>query len=453
MRPLWSVTAIAVASLVLCACVHGPDRRRKRRRRPPPVTQVDPQVLFERTVAAFSRARSKGTLDEATCKKLAGDFELADAAWREQEPVALFNAGAVWEACGKPGLAEAVYRELIGRRKSFAAAHNNLGVILWKRGQVEEASRQFKRAIDVDPHTPAPRNNMAAALRRRYSASPDAAAFEQAELELQNALAVDSNNGRAYENLARLYYDRGRLRDKSYLMLADLVVTQATRLLEELDRPSAEIYNLRGLLFMERGDKVNALRAFKKATQVDAEHRGAHMNIAMVALRFRSYEQAEASLRVALRDEETKRDVNAHLGLGVALRGQREYAAAEKAFKRALDVNGQDPRSLYNLGILYQEHLAPSAKGDGVAQNKVADDYFTRFIARAKGNKAYAADVMDARYRIARIKEFIDVVDKMKELERQQREAEARAEAEENKRREELLELEKRARDANPTPQ
>lgn len=94
----------------------------------------------------------------------------------------------------------------------------------------------------------------------------------RAESALRNALAVDSDNAVSHENLARLYYDRGRLHERSYLLLSKLVVTQATRVLEQRGTPSAELHNLHGLLLMEDGDQVSALRAFRKATEVDPEH-------------------------------------------------------------------------------------------------------------------------------------------------------------------------------------
>ena len=86
-------------------------------------------------------------------------------------------------------------------------------------------------------------------------------AEKAAEVQLENVLAVDSRNQLAYESLARLYYDRGRLEDRSYLVLADLVVTQAQRVLEADGVRSADLYNIRGLLWMQRDDPARAIRA------------------------------------------------------------------------------------------------------------------------------------------------------------------------------------------------
>ena len=177
-------------------------------------------------------------------------------------------------------------------------------------------------------------------------------------------LAVDSGNQLAYENLARLYYDRGRLKDKSYLLLAGLVIDQANRVLKKDNVESADLYNLRGLLLMQNDDQVNALRAFQKAAELDPQHADVHMNIALIAIRFRDYKTAEESLTVALKDQRQKKNIEAYLGLGVAQRGLRKYSEAEKSFKKAMDMSKSDPRPLYNLGILYHEHIAATQEGE-----------------------------------------------------------------------------------------
>ena len=95
--------------------------------------------------------------------------------------------------------------------------------------------------------------------------------------------------------------DRGRLQDRSYLLLAQLVIAQAlAKVKEETLETSAELHNLQGLLLMEKSDPVGALRAFKKSVEVDELHTDAHLNIALVAIRFRDYQTAEHSLERAL---------------------------------------------------------------------------------------------------------------------------------------------------------
>ena len=91
----------------------------------------------------------------------------------------------------------------------------------------------------------------------------------------------------------------GRLKDKSYLLLSNLVVTQALRVLKDEGEESSEIYNLKGLLLMQDDNQVDALKAFKKAVEVEPQHVDANLNIAFIAIRFRDFDTAAKSLNLA----------------------------------------------------------------------------------------------------------------------------------------------------------
>lgn len=377
---------------------------------------------FGAVAARYKSAKDRGALSKGTCDELSKAFEDVYKKHGAQMAVAKFNSGAVYEECGDTEKAEKIYEDLIRDVPKYDLAYNNLGVIYWNRKQESRALDQFKKAVDANATTRAPRNNLAAALRNKYADSPQQPDFDAAEKQLQTVLAVDSGNRLAYENLARLYYDRGRLKDKSYLLLADLVVTQAIRVLKDSNTESADIFNIKGLLFMQDDNQVEALRAFKKAVEINKNHTDAHMNIAMIAIRFRDYKSAEESINVALKDQRQKKNVEAFLGLGVALRGQRKYSDAETAFKKAQELKSADPRALYNLGILYHEHIGPAteAKSEGGFDRKPyekAKDYFGKFVSQASGKKDLDRYAADAKNRITNIDDYFKNIEEMKKLE------------------------------------
>ena len=325
---------------------------------------------------------------------------------------------------------------------------------MWDEGKTSKALDMFKKSVEADRIKAfSARNNLAAAHRDRYAEKADLKDFKEAEKQIQNVLAVDTSNQSAYENLARLYYDRGRLKDKSYLLLSDLVVTQALRVLDKTGAQSADIWNLKGLLFLERADnQVDALRAFKKAVEIDKNHVDANLNIAFIAIRFRDYTTAEESLKIAMKDERVKRDIDAHIALGVSKRGQKKYKEALKAYEKAAEVDKKDPRPWFNMGILHQEHMISM---DGVDQAKIEEFYgvakkhYNKFISMAESDKNRAAEVQDAKDRIIVIDDAIETFRKMEELQKQADEL-ARIEAEEAKKeRERLLELERKAKEAS----
>lgn len=403
---------------------------------------------FAEVAKRYEAAKKDGELSSAQCDQYAKDFEKVYKKHGKQMTVAYFNAGAVWDECGNTEKAEQIYLAITKAVPKYDLSYNNLGVIYWNRKQESKALNYFKKAVEANIATRAPRNNLAAALRDKYSNSPEQGTFAEAERTLQRVLAVDSSNQLAYENLARLYYDRGRLKDKSYLLLCGLVIDQANRVLKEEGIESADLFNLQGLLHMEEDDQVAALRAFKKAAELNPKHADAHMNMALIAIRFRDYGTAEESLTVAIKDQRQKKNVEAYLGLGVAQRGLRKYKEAEKAFKKAEDLSKSDPRALYNLGILYHEHIAATQEEFSKTPYTTAKDYYNKFVAKAGGKQDYAAQVEDAKNRMGAIEQLFKDIEEMKKLEEEQKkmmELEKKQQEEEKKR---LLELEAKARAA-----
>jgi tetratricopeptide (TPR) repeat protein len=417
----------------------------------PTKASAEAKASFADVTKAYDKAKADGSLSSGECSSLAEQYMDVYKKYGEQMTVAWFNAGAVWDECGQTEKAEEIYQAVVKAVPKYDLSYNNLGVIYWGRKQEAKALDYFKRAVEANATTRAPRNNLAAALRNKYSQSPQQDDFVKAERELQTVLAVDSGNQLAYENLARLYYDRGRLKDKSYLLLADLVITQALRVLEKEKKDSADIWNLRGLLLMERDDQVAALKSFKKAADINPKHADAHMNIAMISIRFRDYKAAETSLAVAVKDNRQKKNVETYLGMGVAQRGLRKYKEAEDSFKKAMELKADDPRPLFNLGVLYQDHVAPNQQ-EGADFNKkpyqTAQDYFRKFSSKAGGSGSWKESVTDANQRVAAIDQLFKDIEEMKKLEAEAKKLEEQQKKQEEEERKRYLDLEKKAREA-----
>ncbi|MEM6994525.1 MAG: tetratricopeptide repeat protein [Myxococcota bacterium] len=445
LRPVALAAAVGVLALAAVGCAHSS-------------VNVDPEVIprttqeaiddFGRVAADYSKAAKDGEWDDATCDEFATRFEKVYKKHGAMMAVALFNAGAVRERCGDPVAARAIYERAVEAAPKLDEAHNQLGVLALRRGDDTAALRHFTAAIQASPTASAPRNNLAAALRGRYAAEPQDSAFRKAENQIQNVLAVDSDNRLAFENLARLYYDRGRLKDKAYLLLADLVVSQGLAVSERLKRDSPDLYVIRGLILMEHEADVRALRAFEEAVTLDPEHGDAHMNIAMIALRFRDFDSAKKSLDVARQHPNHEGNIETYLGLGVAHRGLRDYKQAQKAFERAQELDAADPRPQYNLGVLFQEHIAPAADEFDEGLNRKAIAYFNAFSDKAGADDRYVRDVKDARFRVGVIKESIQTWIDFADLKAKADEIERKAKLAEEKERRELLELERRAQEA-----
>ena len=414
------------------------------------------KAQFAEVYAKYAEAKKDGKLSEAECSSIAAGFDEVYNSNKTSMLVARFNVGAVWEECGDMEKAVKIYEELGG--KNFHLALNNLGVLEWKKGNTSKALDYFKKSVDADKKQAfAARNNLAAAHRDRYADKLSQEDFDTAEKQIQNVLAVDTSNKTAYENLARLYYDRGRLKDPSYLVLANLVVTQALRVLEKENQQSADIWNLKGLLFMQDDNQIDALKAFKKAVEIDASHADANRNIGFIAIRFRDYPTAEKAFDTALRDAGVKRDKEVYIAMGVAKRGLKKFKEAEEWYRKAMEVDKKDPRPWYNLAVLNQDHLIGQ---DGVDQPQIEEFYNIakkhcgEFNKMAEGDKKYADAVKDCLDRIAIIDDAIQTFRVMEELEKKAAEMAELEKKQEEERRKRLLEMEKQAAAAGqPSPE
>jgi tetratricopeptide (TPR) repeat protein len=421
-----------------------------------PVPDEQAKAQFAKIYAKYVEAKQDGSLSAAECESVAKGFDEVYELNKKSMLVARFNVGALWEECGDMEKATRIYKEL--GDENFPLALNALGVIAWTRGDHEGARDLFARSVEADKKQAfAARNNLAAAHRDRYAAKPDQADFNAAEKQIQNVLAVDTSNKAAYENLARLYYDRGRLENPSYLVLANLVVTQALRVLEKEGTQSADIWNLEGLLFMQENNQVDALKAFKQAVEIEPNHADANRNIGFIAIRFRDYTTAEKSFDTALETEAVKRDVEVYIAMGVAKRGLQKFKEAEEWYRKAAELDKKDPRPWYNLAVLNQDHLIGL---DGVDQPQIVEFYTAakahcaKFKQMAERDKAYTAAVKDCVDRMAIVDDTFETFVVMKDLEEQAAKLAELEKQQEEERRKQLRELEERAAAAGqPSPE
>lgn len=404
---------------------------------------------FMAAVKVYQSAKSDGKLSGDECEKVAGAFEKVYKTHGVQMALAQFNSGVVWEECGQLDKAESIYSQLIAQAPKFDLAYNNLGVIYWKKGQEAKALDLFKKGVEANKlQARAARNNVAGLLRNQYVGNTDINTFNEIEKSIQGVLALDSGNQAAYENLARVYYDRGHRKDKSYLVLANLVVTQGMRVLKNEGRESADLWNIQGLLLLERQDQVNALKAFKEAVRIEPNHVEANLNIGFISIRFRDYATAEKSFQIALKDPRQAKNPEAYLALGVAQRGLKKFKEAEESYNKALKLDSKDPRPFFNLGVLYQDHIG-TQDGVDVKENEklitVAKGHYNKFIAAAGNDKKWAQQVLMAKDRIATIDQTFEFNRISEELMKKAKEMEELQKKQEEEERKRLLELERQA--------
>jgi eukaryotic-like serine/threonine-protein kinase len=100
----------------------------------------------------------------------------------------------------------AEYRRAIDLDLKYAPAHNNLGLALAAKQQLDKAIAEFKRAIDLDPKIAMPHYNLGSALQDRGQLDDAAAAYH-------DAIKLDPNYAETYCNLGLIRRQQGRFAD------------------------------------------------------------------------------------------------------------------------------------------------------------------------------------------------------------------------------------------------
>jgi tetratricopeptide (TPR) repeat protein len=199
--------------------------------------------------------------------------------------------------------AEPFCRDAIERKPNYFEPYNTMGVLQFKRKDYAEAEKYFRKTLELMPNYPLAYSNLALAqvLQKRP---------EEAEASLQRA--VQFNNGmlsddvvattlndlaieyasqqkyqRSAENLKRLLYlqpgnvgARTKLALTLYLMKQyDEAQIEAESVIR-MNPNDPSMYNVTGLILMEKGDHAGAALQFEKALTIAPDFADAKANLA-----------------------------------------------------------------------------------------------------------------------------------------------------------------------------
>jgi tetratricopeptide (TPR) repeat protein len=116
-----------------------------------------------------------------------------------------------------PDEAEAILRQAIVLDPYSASAHNNVGVLALRRGDLFRAAEAFEEARKLMPAHPAPRLNLGLVLER-------AGRIDDAIAEYRKALDVAEGFMPAMQALVRCQLRYGRADDDTTALLAEIAV-------------------------------------------------------------------------------------------------------------------------------------------------------------------------------------------------------------------------------------
>jgi tetratricopeptide (TPR) repeat protein len=214
-------------------------------------------------------------------------------------------------------------------------AHNALGLVMGRLGQIDRAAEEFKEAHDLNPKDPYASLNLAEAnlTQQRYTA---------AVYYLKQALALAAPKSVAYRiemDLGVAYSENGQYGDAAEVFKKMIVQYPHSAQLH-FNLATSEAHHER---------YVEAAQEFKRALELDPANDVTRLSLVKALLIINQVRQA---LPYALAYAQHKPgDAEGYVVLGEAYRNLAEFHKAVDALKKAvkLDPNSYDAR--YNLGF------------------------------------------------------------------------------------------------------
>jgi Flp pilus assembly protein TadD len=274
---------------------------------------------------------------------------------RPNDPVVHTNLGVALYRTGDIRAAESAFKKALDLDRTQGEAWAGLAVAALDAGGVNEAVATARQGVASAPRSTAVRVALVEALRR----SGDGAAAVTAA---QEALAQDAFALPLHNAMGLAYLDRGEPE------LARFVFEKALGSVPGADK-NAEIRCNLGRVYLAVGDRILARVAFAEALQLDDRNLPAQVQLGRMYVQDHAYLQALPLLeRAAAQDPD---NVGLLVDLGIALRGVSRYEDAEAAYRKAIALNPTDPTPLLNLAILLGDYKKDFAGGQSAANDYV----------------------------------------------------------------------------------
>jgi protein O-mannosyl-transferase len=158
-----------------------------------------------------------------------------------------------------------MWQDVVTKSPNKSRGHFKLGLFLGKRGQFDEAVREFQTALKLEPNQARVHNNLALI----YAAQGK---LDDAIKEYQIALTIDPKDAVVHYNLGVLFAGIQRLEDA----LREFQITL------ELNPLDANAHNSLGVIFARQGRLEEAIREFNTVLEIQPDHINARNNLAKI---------------------------------------------------------------------------------------------------------------------------------------------------------------------------
>jgi len=385
-----------LAPLLLAAACAGPQKPAPAKVAPPlPVPGRETPDLAEgrpaaaagapsaeaRTASSAEKAQARLVFEEGV-RQSQGSLDAAAATFERafaMDPglgFAAYNAGVIYERMGDVIRARDAYVRALKVTADFEPASQNLTRLRLRSGRAEEAEADLRARIAGYPEKLGLRNQLVEVLIATGR-------LDSAEQEARKILKADEHNIPAMVNLAMAYYAKKRHE------LAKMVLENA----RQVDPGEAVVWNKLGFVEVALGNRPQAFEDFKKAAELRPDYPEAQINYGAMLVDAEDFAGAVKVLELAIKY--APNNAQAHLDLGNAYRGSRQFDLAKREYEKAQLLDPKLVDAQYNLGIL---HIDGDKPGLPVAERlEKAIAYLERYAAAGGSDPRLALYKRDAQ--------------------------------------------------------
>ncbi|MGE0269530.1 MAG: tetratricopeptide repeat protein [Candidatus Omnitrophota bacterium] len=234
----------------------------------------------------------------------------------------------------------ALWSDVIRKAPEKVRAYNNLGLAYLGEGKIDEAVKNFEKAVSLNPQYAKAYFNRGRIDQQRGDGPRALELFEK-------ALSIDADNPVYLNGRGEIYLSGGML-DKAFADFNGAI---------ERNRNFAEAYNNRGNVYRIKGEWFLALADFTKAIIINPYFEEAYNNRGLIYRTQRKYTEAVSEFTFLLAINPA--NVAALNNRGLTYRDQKLYDQALRDFNQALQLGPYQDRILNNRGIVYEKTGRP----------------------------------------------------------------------------------------------
>jgi tetratricopeptide (TPR) repeat protein len=253
---------------------------------------------------------------------------------------AWYDLGLAQQNLGKVEDAEESYKKALEKDSALRQAAENLAALEVKKGDTQGAERLLRSLVDRDQTAAKARSALAEALVSQGN-------IDEAATLARESLAHDPKNMQDYCVLAR-----AAVQEKKH-SLARLLVSQGFKVSES----AGCLHFVLGSLLYQEKQIAQAMEEFEKAVEQQPDLIEARFRIAQISMGLKDFKKAVSSYEAVTKVD--PKNAAAWVNMGVAFKGSAQFAEAEKAYLKAIEVATDQtvPEAHFDLGVLYLRNM------------------------------------------------------------------------------------------------